>query len=387
MTIKPSKKLSVGLIVLIGLIGFTIFRSIPLTKSQTKTPQSVAVKVVQVVQRDTPITQEFVGKVSAKNEIKIMSKVSGNIVAKMVKGGDTVYQGQPLFQIDSKQYRSATNTATATLAKSQATLRNTQKDVERYQKLVTIQGVAQQTLDSYIAQAEEEAATVAANEASLQQAHEDEQDTIIISPVNGRIDVNDVSLGYYVVAGSTTMATVSSIDPVWVQFSMSENEYLAFVRSGNGTLPESFKDHLKLVLSDGKEYSIIGHVEQIDRGMSDTTGTITIKASFDNPQGFLLPGMFARVVVQEAVRQGALLIPQKAVKQVLDNTFVFVVTDDNKAESRQVKLGERIGDMWLVEDGLSATDRIVVEGIDKVKQGNDLQITMVQPDEQTPVKQ
>ncbi|MBP2663344.1 MAG: acrE 2, partial [Firmicutes bacterium] len=242
-------------------------------------------------------------------------------------------------------------------------------------------------LDAYISQAEEEAATIEVNQASLQQAIEDEQDTLIVSPVDGRIDVNDVSLGYYVVAGSTTMATVSSINPVWVQFSMSETEYLQYIRSGNGSLPASFKDHLQLMLSDGKEYPFIGQVEQIDRGVSDTTGTITLKASFDNPQNFLLPGMFARVVVQEDVRKGAFLIPQKAVKQVLDNTFVIVVTDDNKAESRQVKLGNKIGDMWLVEEGLTATDRIVVEGIDKVKQGTALQVAMVQPDAQTPVKQ
>jgi membrane fusion protein, multidrug efflux system len=199
--------------------------------------------------------------------------------------------------------------------------------------------------------------------------------------------VNDVSLGYYVVAGSTTMATVSSIDPVWVQFSMSETEYLKYIRSGNGSLPASFKDHLQLMLSDGKEYPLIGQVEQIDRGVSDTTGTITLKASFDNPQNFLLPGMFARVVVQETVRQGALLIPQKAVKQVLDNTFITVVTDDNKAESRQVKLGNKIGAMWLVEDGLSASDRIVVEGIDKAKQGSLLHVTMMEPDALTPANQ
>ncbi|WP_245867705.1 Multidrug efflux pump subunit AcrA [Sporomusa silvacetica DSM 10669] len=388
MSIKGSKQLYVGLFVVVVLLGIVVVHSGMLSKTQpTNAAQTVAVKAMQVVTRDTPISREFVGQVKAKSEIKIMSKVSGNVVAKMVNGGDTVYKGQPLFRIDNKQYRSAINSARATLVKSQATLNNTQKDVERYQKLAALKGVSQQTLDAYISQAEEEAAAIEVNQASLQQAIEDEQDTLIVSPVDGRIDVNDVSLGYYVVAGSTTMATVSSINPVWVQFSMSETEYLKYIRSGNGSLPASFKDHLQLMLSDGKEYPLIGQVEQIDRGVSDTTGTITLKASFDNPQNFLLPGMFARVVVQETVLQGALMIPQKAVKEVLDNTFVIVVTGDNKAESRQVKLGDRIGDMWLVEEGLSATDCVVVEGIDKVKQGNDLQVTMIQPDAQTPAKQ
>jgi membrane fusion protein (multidrug efflux system) len=386
--IKGSKQLYVGLFVVVVLLGIVVVRSGMLSKTQpTNAAQTIAVKAMQVVTCDTPITSEFVGQVKAKSEIKIMSKVSGNIVTKMVNGGDTVYKGQPLFQIDNKQYQSAIISARASVNKAQATLNNTQKDVERYEKLAAIKGVAQQTVDAYQSQAEEEAATVEVNRASLQQAIQDEQDTLILSPVDGRIDVNDVSQGYYVAAGSTVMATVSSIDPVWVQFSMSETEYLKYIRNGNGTLPDNFKEHLQLILSDGKEYSLIGRVEQIDRGVSDTTGTITLKASFDNPQKFLLPGMFARVVVQEDVRKGALLIPQKAVKQVLDNTFVIVVTDDNKAESRQVKLGNKIGDMWLVEEGLSATDRIVVEGIDKVKQGTALQVTMIQPDAQTPAKQ
>lgn len=389
MNSKGSRKVYAGLVVMVGLICIVIFRSGIFTKAQTeKASQPVAVKAVQVVKQDTPISYEFVGQVKAKSEVKIMSKVSGNIVAKMVTGGDTVYKGQPLFKVDNKQYLSAINSARATLHKSQATLNNTNRDVERYQKLADVHGVAQQTVDTYEAQAEEDAAAVEVNRANLQEAVENEQDTLIVSPVDGRIDVNDVSSGYYVVAGSTTMATVSSLDPVWVQFTMSENEYLKFIRSGSGSLPASFRDHLSLILSDGLPYSLSGHVEQIDRGISDTTGTITIKASFDNPQHFLVPGMFAKIVAQGEVRQGALLIPQKAVKEVLDKTLVTIVNDDNQAETRQVKMGEKIGDMWLVEEGLTGNERIVVEGIDKVKQGTALAVTMIQPDQlNTPAAQ
>lgn len=391
MIIKPSKKLYVGLIILIGMAGFAVMRSGIFAKSQPVQgmPQAVEVKAMQVIQCDTPINYEYVGKVAAKDEVKIMSKISGNIVAKMVKGGDTVSKGQPLFKIDNKQYVSAINTARATLAKSRATLNNSQRDLERYRKLAAIKGISQQTLDSYEAQTDENAATVEANQASLQQTVEDEQDTLIVSPVDGRIDVNDVSLGYYVVAGSTTMATVSSTDPIWVQFSMSENEYIKLFRQGQGALPGTFGgQNLKLILSDGSEYPLMGQIEQIDRGMSDTTGTITIKASFSNPQNFLTPGMFAKIVAQGEVRQGAILIPQRAVKELLDNTFVTVVTADNTAESRQVKIGEKVGNMYIVEEGLAAGDCIVVEGIDKVKQGTALKVTMIGPDDlQTPAKQ
>lgn len=390
MFVQASPKIYIGVIILIGLIGVTAVRGGSFGKTQSvKNPQAVEVKAMQVIQRDTPIHYEFVGKVMSKDEIKIMSKVSGNIVAKMVKGGDTVYKGQPLFKIDNKQYLSAIKNARATLAKSQATLNNSQRQVERYRKLAAIGGVSQETFDSYEAQAEENAATVEADRASLQQAIEDEQDTLIVSPVDGRIDVNDLSLGYYVMAGSTTMATVSSLDPIWVQFSMSENEYIKLTRQGQGALPSAFNDNnLQLILSDGSEYPLKGQIEQIDKGMSDTTGTITIKALFSNPQKFLTPGMFAKIVAQDEVRRGALLVSQRAVKEMLDSTFVTVVTGDNKAESRQVKMGKKVGNLWIVEEGLMANDLVIVEGVDKGKQGAELKITMVAPDEfQIPVTQ
>jgi len=381
VNINRSSKLYLGLIIFVVLIGTVALRSGLLLKTQaTQTSQTVEVKAMQVIKQDAPTNYEFVGQVKSKNEVKIMSKISGNIVAKMVNGGDTVYKGQPLFRIDNKQYRSAINTARATLNKSKATLNNTKKDVERYRQLAAINGIAQQTFDTQVAQAEEDAAEVEVNQANLQQATEDEQDTLILSPVDGRIDVNDVSIGYYVAAGSTTMATVSSIDPVWVQFSMSENEYLNLIQLGNGTLPSTFKENLQLTLSNGTKYSALGQIEQVDKGVSDTTGTITLKASFSNPQNILLPGMFARVVTQGQLHQGAILIPQRAVTELLNKTFVTVVTDEDKAETRIVTMGERIGNMWLVQEGLTTNDRVIVEGINKVKEGTALQITMIQPD-------
>ena len=387
MSIKLSSNMKIGLIIVAIVTGVGVSRQIASFKPPMNMSQTVEVKAMQVIKRDAQSNYEFVGQVKSKNEVKIMSKVSGNIVEKMVNGGDTVYKGQPLFRIDDKQYRSSVNSARATLNKSQATLNNAQKDVERYRQLAAINGISQQSLDSQVAQAAEDAATVEVNRASLQQAQEDEQDTLIFSPVDGRIDVNDVSMGSYVVAGSTTMATVSSIDPVWVQFSMSENEYLNLVQSGNGNLPSNFKENIKLTLSNGAQYPLIGHIEQIDKGISDSTGTITIKAAFNNPQKMLMPGMFAKVVAQGKVNQGALLIPQRAVTELLNKTFVTVVTDDNKAESRVVTMGERIGSLWVVQDGLTANDHIIVEGINKVKEGTALEVIMIQPDEsQIPAK-
>lgn len=390
MVIQSSKKLYIGVIALIGLIGFIAVRSGSFGKIPEAKPLPAAeVKAMQVIQRDTPVNYEFVGKVTAKDEIKIMSKISGSIVAKMVKGGDVVYKGQPLFKVDNKQYLSAINNARATLGKSQATYNNSSREVERYRKLAAVGAVSQETLETYEAQAEENAAAREADRASLQQAIEDEQDTLIVSPVDGQIDVNDLSLGAYVAASSTILATVSSMDPILVQFSISENEYIKLSRQGQGNLSSVFGDHaFRLILSDGSEYSLKGQLEQIDKGISDTTGTITVKALFSNPQKFLTPGMFAKIIVPGEVRQAALLIPQRAVKEMLDTTFVTVVTGDNKAESRQVKMGAKVGNLWIVEEGLAADDVVIVEGIDKVKQGADLKLTMMVPDElEVPVTQ
>ena len=335
---------------------------------------------MQVQQQDARISYEFVGQVKAKEEVKIISKVSGVVVAKMVQGGAAVTKGQPLFRIDDKQYQSAIRAAQASLNKSRATLINSQRDLARYESLAAVQGVSQQTVDSYRSQVDQNEADVAMNEANLQEAMENRADTLIVSPVDGRIDVNDVSAGQFAVAGSTVLGSVSSLDPVWVQFSMSENEYLKLVRQGNGLLPDSFRSQLQLVLSDGSVYPELGQLEQVDKGINDTTGTITLKAVFNNAQRTLLPGLFAKVVAPGELRQKAILVPQRAVKEMLDNTFVTVVTTADTAESRPVKVGEKVGNWYIVESGLAAGDRVVVEGVDKVKQGAQLSVALLSPE-------
>ena len=370
-------------IVLIALVGLGVTKGSSLFKTKSGAPMAgaVEVKAMQVVQKDAQLQYEFVGKVQSKNEVKIISKISGNVVDKMVKGGDTVRKGQPLFRIDDKQYQSASRSAEAMLNQSQAALNNARKDLDRYEQLAAINGISQQTYDAQASQVEQYEAAVATNRAKLQEAQENTQDTLIVSPVDGRIDVNDVSIGQFVASGSTTLATVSSLDPIWVQFSMSENEYLKFAQMGGGGLPDAFKQNLKLTLANGTVYGATGTVEQIDKGISNTTGTITMKATFDNSQQLLLPGMFGRIVAMGEIKPNALLIPQRAVKELLDSNYVIVVTADNKAERRAVKMGGKVGSMWIVESGLTADDRVIVEGIDKVKSGAAVKATMLSPEQ------
>ena len=353
-----------------------------------KAPQPVEVKAMQVIQKDTPVTYGFVGQVIAKNEVKVQAKISGNIVAKMVEGGAIVSQGQPLFRIDNRQNNAAVLAAKAQLAQSQATLSNSQVDAERYRQLAEQNAISQQLYDTQVSAAQQNSAAVDANQAKVQQAEADLQDSLIVSPIDGRIDTNDLSIGSFVTAGSTTLATLSSVGPVFVQFSMSENEYLKFAQLGNGSSPSDWFGNLTLMLSNGSQYPLSGRVQQVDKGLTQDTGTLTIKAVFDNPQQILVPGMFARIVAQGETRQGAILIPQRAVQQVLGKSFVTVVGEGDKAESRPIKLGPQIGDLWLVEEGLTVADRVIVDGTQKAQPGTPLSITMIGPEElQAPAQQ
>lgn len=350
------------------------------SKPQTaRPPQEVAVKAMQVIQKDSPVTYEYVGQIVAKDEVQIQARVSGNIARKLVKGGDTVRAGQPLFEIDQRQYTAAVADAQAQVAQAQASHSNVRRDVSRYRSLAAQGGIAAQTLDTSMSQAEQAQALVNAYQAKLAQAENDLADTVIVSPVDGRIGVGELSAGRFVQAGSTVLATVSTVDPVQVRFSMSENEYLRFARIGSS--PDAWGQNLKLALSDGSEYPLAGQLEQIDRGMANQTGTLTMKASFGNPQHLLVPGMFARIMATGETRKDALLIPQRAVQELLGKTFVTVVSADSKAETRPVKMGPKIGSLQIVEEGLSLQDVVIVEGFAKAQPGTPLKTTMIGPDD------
>lgn len=334
---------------------------------------------MQVIQKDSPVTYEYVGQIVAKDEVQIQARVSGNIARKLVKGGDTVRAGQPLFEIDQRQYTAAVADAQAQVAQAQASYSNVRRDVARYRSLAAQGGIAVQTLDTSMSQAEQAQALVNAYQAKLAQAENDLADTVIVSPVDGRIGVGELSVGRFVQAGSTVLATVSTVDPVQVRFSMSENEYLKFARLGNS--PDAWGKNLKLLLSDGSEYPFAGNLEQIDRGLENQTGTLTMKAAFGNPQQLLVPGMFARIVAIGETRKGALLIPQRSVQELLGKTFVTIMSAENKAETKPVKMGPKIGSLQIVEEGLSLQDVVIVEGFAKAQPGTPLKATMIGPDD------
>lgn len=211
----------------------------------------------------------------------------------------------------------------------------------------------------------------------MQKATDDLNDTLIVAPVDGRLDVNELSVGNYVQSGTTTLATISSTDPVFIQFSMSENEYLSLAKNHQNGFTEKWGNNVTITLSDGTEYPLKGAVEQVDSTLANNSGTLTLKALFGNPNKILIPGMFARIKMTGEMKQGALLIPQRAVQQVLEKTFVVIVGAENKAEMKEVKIGSRVGSFFIVESGITANDVIVVEGLNKVQNGAPLAVEMV----------
>lgn len=352
------------------------------SKQQQAASNATQVKAMKVLQQDAPITNEYAGQVVGKDEVKVQSKVSGKIVEKYFHGGDHVDAGQPLYRLDSRQYESAVLQAQANLAQSQATLSNAETDLYRDQSLLAADAISEQTVTTQQANVNAYAAAAAANQALVQKAQQDLDDTVVYAPMSGQVSVDDVAVGTFATAGNTNLVTIGTTDPVFVQFSISEAEYLKFrniqqMQSGLDKQPLN----VGVKLSDGTTYPLDGHIVQADRALSQNTGTLTIKALFPNPNGLLLPGMFARVKLTGETVPNAILVPQRAVQQLLDKTFVMVVGADGKSESRSIELGQQIGSYYIVKSGLSANDTVVVEGLSSLTEGKDLAVTMVTPEE------
>lgn len=338
--------------------------------------RATSVKAMNVLRQDTPLTHVYAGQIVGTDEVKIQSRVSGNIVEKYIVGGQSVSAGQPLYRIDSRQYESALLQAKAVLAQSEATLNNARMDLGRYQQLYASAAVSEQTLSTQQAQVNAYEAAVAANEALVRQAQENLDDTVIYAPMSGQLSVDDVAMGTFVSAGTTTLVSMGTANPIFAQFSLSENEYLNFVEQAaqQGGIAAVV---VELTLSNGSKYPIIGHIVTSDRALTAQTGTLTVKALFDNPDGLLLPGMFARVSLIGDTIPNAILVPERAVQQLLGKSFVMLVGVDNKAVARTVTLGDKIGSYYIVKDGLDTSDIVVVEGLTTLQEGGDLAVTMV----------
>lgn len=363
-----------GLAVSLAIAGLFVFAGCGNKQAQQQKTGAVAVKSMQVIKRDTPNLYEFTGFVEAQQEANITANVSGKITSKNFNGGDWVEAGQVLFSIDQRTYRANVLNAQAGVASARTELARLETDAQRYAKLYEQHAVSRQAYDLALAQRDQAQAAVKAQEALLENAQISMGDTDVRAPFAGKISTSDLSVGNYVTAGQTVLATMSNTNPVRIKFSISENEYLALAKAHTDAGVNSLQD-LKLVLSDGTVYEGSGAVDQVNREISGNTGALTLKARFSNDSNILLPGMFARLQANAGTRKNAVLIPQRAVKEMLYKKFVFVIGNDNKVDMREVTLGARVGKLWLVEKGLNGDETIVVEGIQKVNKGSEVKVT------------
>lgn len=352
------------------------------------------VKAMKVIRRDAPLASEYAGRLVGTDEVKVQSKVNGNIVEKLIVGGQYVQQGQLLYRIDSRQYNSAVLKAQADLAQAEAVLQqsvatynNSLLDLQRDEKLFAESAIAEQVVSTQAAKVRADEATCAANEAAiyacqaaLRTAQQDLADTEIYAPMSGQLGVDDVAVGTFISAGQTTLVTLGSPDPIFAQFSISEADYLHFM-----TVQGMQSDHnpiaVTITLSDGKEYPFEGRIVEVDRELANSTGSLIMKALFPNPSGLLMPGMFARVKLTGEVIPNAILVPQRSVQQLLGKSFVMVVGKDNKSEARTVELGDQVGSYFVVTKGINADDTVIVEGLTNLREGIELNVKTVTPGE------
>lgn len=334
------------------------------SQGQPKQQQAMQVTTINPFESDTPIMREYTGSVMALQEVPVSSKVSGTVMEKYITGGERVTEGQPLFRIDTRTYAANLAAAQATAAQAAANYENARRDLSRYEQLIASGAISKQTYDTQKAAAEAYLGVWDAAKAQVDLASTNLTDTVVTAPFTGTLSMNDVNIGTYASAGSTALVTISSADPIYVQFDMSENEYLALTKENGGT--DVLGDHLKLRLSDGSIYEETGKIVQINPSM--TGGQLTLKASFPNPNGLLVPGMFAAVVSDAQIAANSILVPTKALVQLLNKDMVDVVVDGKMAQ-KAVKVGPTYGIYTVIESGLTPDDVVIVEGQAKLQVG------------------
>lgn len=337
-------------------------------------PPTVPVTAYTVEARDATLPHEFVGRVAAAREIALLPRVTGYLERQVFSDGSRVRAGELLFVVDPRPFRAALEQARAELAQAQAALAKAEHDVARYEPLVRDRAVPRQMLDDALSARRSGAASVKAQEAAVESARLSLLYTDVRSPVDGRVGRALVFPGALVNAGQTVLATVSTIDPADVFFTVSEVRYLHIAPLVGD--PEHPSARVELLLADGSAYPQPGQIDFIDRAIAPQTGTLKFRARFPNSDERLRPGMFSRVRVLEPLH-GVLLVPTRGVVQVLSNTSVVVVGPGEVAEARPVVLGPEIGVYRMVRSGLSAGDRVVVDGVAQARPGAKLAVTPI----------
>jgi membrane fusion protein (multidrug efflux system) len=367
------------------LVGLLLISAVSCNTEQTKTPPHPDIPVINVIQKEIPIYREFVGQVYGLLDIPIRARVEGYLEGIHFQEGRRVKKGQLLYNIDSQPFRAEVAAQESKLAEAKTYLVNAENELERYKPLAEINAVSKSDLDAAQARKDAAVSSVEAAEANLELAKINLGYCSIKSPIDGLIGKTEAKEGEFVgrEPNPVILNTVSKIESMRVQFFITEGEYLTLVKElqlENQENPSKATEsrqnnNMELILADGSTYEYKGNFDFIDRNIDTSTGSIMIQTLFPNPKGLLRPGMFAKVRVRFETVPDAILVPQRCVIELQGQYSVYLVDAEGVVKTQPVKATEKIGDFWLIEEGLKPTDRVVLEGIQKVR--SDMKINPV----------
>ena len=336
-------------------------------------PSAPQVTVHVVTSSPLAVTTELPGRTTAFRIAEVRPQVSGIVLSRNFTEGSDVKAGQSLYQIDPATYQANYDSAKGELAKSEAAAAIAHLTVKRYVPLVGTKYISQQEYDQAIADARQADASVIAAKAAVESARINLAYTKVTSPISGRIGKSNVTEGALVTNGqSTALATVQQLDPIYVDVTQSSNDFMRLKQSvEQGSLhKDSAGSTVELVMENGQSYPLKGSLQFSDVTVDESTGSITLRAVFPNPQHTLLPGMFVRARIDEGIQPNAILVPQQSVTRTpRGEATVMVVNDKNQADARAVVAAQAIGDKWLISEGLQPGEKIIVSGLQKVHPG------------------
>jgi membrane fusion protein (multidrug efflux system) len=365
------KTMTINLLCILLLAVFSCNKK----EEQTAQPPPPNVTVFQTEAREVPIFREFVGQVFGFKDIAIRARVEGYLEGIHFEEGSRIKEGSLLYTLESQQFEANVAEKMSKVAEANTTLANALSELNRIRPLAEQKAVSESDLDSAVARHDASVASVEAAEANLRAAKIQLSYTKIYSPITGVIGKTQAKVGDFVgrEPNPVILNTVSRINTILVQFFITESEYLLVARRYLSQIEpvdrEKREANFELILADGSLYEHKGKADFIDREVDPTTGAMLVQASFPNPEEILRPGQFAKVKAKVQVVSDGILVPQRCIMELQGLFNVFVVDDSNTVEKREVKVGPAIGQFWLVTEGLKSGERVIYEGLQKVKAG------------------
>lgn len=369
-------------------VGFLVASFFALTGCDQQPQQqgqmpAPAVSVIDVTKQPVGEYQEYIARTEAVNTVDLRARVEGFLTRRNFTEGENVKEGQLLFEIDQLPYQAALKKAEADLASAKAERIKAVRDLQRSKDLFQRGHISQADLDTQTSHQARAEAAVKAAEAGLETAKLNLGYTHIHAPFSGQIGRASYSVGNLVGPTTGPLATLTSVDPMYVTFQVNERLLVSHLQNTGGQRTDNDRFDMRLRLPNGSEYNQPGIFNFADTQVDQTTGTLTLRAEFPNPDGIIVPGLYVTLVVESHEKEDRPVVPQSAVQEGQSGRFVLVVTADNQVENRHVEMGRRIGPFWVVNSGLKAGEQIIVEGLQKVRPGVKVQPTMVKIDPET----